>query len=185
MPPERCFGIGVGEVRQAHQRHVALDDLGALRARWRGSPPAQAELDVAAHREPGKDAVLLEDHAAVRARARRSARRRAAPGRRWADEAADDVEQRRLAAARRADDRDELALATSRSTSSTTRIGPRAVGKSTPTSSKRMRVRATAVIADGRTAHAIRSCQATSRRVAARSTRSIARAIRPMQMMPT
>jgi hypothetical protein len=33
--------------------------------------------------------------------------------------------------------------------------------------------------------HAIRSCQATSRRVAARSTRSIASAMKPMQMMPT
>ena len=80
---------------------------------------------------------------------------------------------------------------TSRSTPSTTRIGPAAVGKSTPTSSKRRRTTSLIRLIIGRVSsciagpQAIRSCQATSRRVAKRSTRSIASAIRPMQMMPT
>ena len=79
----------------------------------------------------------------------------------------------------------------SRSTPSTTRIGPLAVGKSTPTSSKRRRTTSLIGAIIGRVSicmrapQAIRSCQATSRRVAARSARSIASAIRPMQMMPT
>ena len=100
-------------------------------------------------------------------------------------EAADDVHHRRLAAARRADDRDELAVADLEVTSSTTRIGPPpAVGKrDRDTLLERDAHRRCGARQSRR--HAMRSCQATSRRVAARSARSIDSAIKPMQMMPT
>jgi hypothetical protein len=90
----------VGEVGEAHQRQVAVDDRVAARRVLAVGGEAQAELDVAAHREPGKDAVLLEDDAAVGPGAldRRVVEQDDAARR--LDEAADHVHQRRLAAAR-------------------------------------------------------------------------------------
>ena len=75
------------------------------------APPAQAEADVFAHGEPRENAVLLEDEDAARVRAvHRLAFDEHLAARRL-EEAADDVEQRRFAAAGRADEADELALA--------------------------------------------------------------------------
>ena len=67
MPPDSVLRAGVGEIRQAHQPHVALADrralLGRRRCGWRASCRPKAMLCL--HRQPGKDAVFLEDHAAV------------------------------------------------------------------------------------------------------------------------
>src|SRR5215470_18809268 len=66
------------------------------------------ESDVIEHRAPGKGGFLLEHHADRRMRSPHDLSRDPHPTVVVADQAADDVEQRRLAAARRADDRNEL-----------------------------------------------------------------------------
>ena len=171
----------VGEIAQAHQRHVAAADLGALGCRNAVRRELQAELDVAAHGEPREHAVLLEDHAAIRARPgdRPAVEQHGAAARR--DEAGDQVHQRRLAAARGADDGDEFAGSDVEADVVDHAHRPGRGGK----------VDLHMVEADARRrrghrgAHAMRSCQATSRRLAARSSRSIVSAIRPIEMMPT
>jgi hypothetical protein len=102
--------IRVGERAQARELKRFTDQpLGRLRI---GPAPLQAERDVVADREPRKARVVLEDDAdalrdaALDARAVEhdvALRRRLQSG--------DDLEQRRLAAARRADDREEFAAA--------------------------------------------------------------------------
>ena len=80
------------------------------RSSARDARALQPEQDVLAHREPGKQRVFLEHDAAIDARAGDAAAvdQHLAFG---GEKAADDIEQRALAAARRTDDRDELALA--------------------------------------------------------------------------
>ena len=94
-----------GEAGETEQRA-----RGALALAERGMPlHLQAELDVLAHRLPGKQRILLKHHAAVGAGA---VHRLAVDGddaRGRLEEAGDRVEQRRLSAAGGTDDRDELA----------------------------------------------------------------------------
>jgi hypothetical protein len=96
---------------------LELQQAGEAEERARRGLPAvlalalhlESELDVAAHRLPGKQRVLLEHHAAIGARpVDRLAvdRDRSAGG---LEKSGDSVEQGRLAAARWPDDRHELA----------------------------------------------------------------------------
>src|SRR5919201_2526130 len=101
--------IVIAEIGEAGHLELALHyrlDLGAGHA-LRLEPPG----DVAGHGLPREERELLEHHAAVGSRAAHVApvdADRAAVG---GNEAAHDVEERALAAADRADDGDELALA--------------------------------------------------------------------------
>ena len=79
--------------------------LAAASPLWRG-PNAM----FSPHGQPGKQRVVLEHHAAVAARAGDRVVVDATLARRWLLEAGDDAQQRRLAAARGADQADELAL---------------------------------------------------------------------------
>src|SRR5262245_57726278 len=91
-----------------HEPYVLIDDAIALRARHAllGEPKA----DVAAHSEPGEQRIALEHDAAIRPRpADGPAPQAQATGGRM-QEAADEIEQRALAATARSDDRDEFAL---------------------------------------------------------------------------
>ena len=99
----------LGEVGQPDE----LEQLERLRAPLRLADPVQAErqLDVALHRAPLEQPRRLEGDAVVLVQAR-AARRLAVDQHRALarlDEVGDDPQQRRLAAARRADQRDELA----------------------------------------------------------------------------
>ena len=91
---------------------VPLGERSRLFAVAAGDAPVQggAEHDVLGHRPPRQQQVLLEHVADVAGRAGDfpAVEENTARGR--ADESRDDVEQRALAAARGADDRDELAL---------------------------------------------------------------------------
>ena len=97
----------MAESVQADQRHERLRTLQAL------APSDACELErkrnVVSDSAPGKRRLFLEHHADRRMRAgyRRAGDSDVAVV--VADQAADDVEQRRLAAPRRPDDRDELA----------------------------------------------------------------------------
>ena len=101
----RILGL---EARQSHQLDVLARPAPALGRRH--AQLLQAELDVPLDRPPGKQRELLEDHGGGRlSRVSRPLGRlevHLALGRR--EEAAHDVEQRRLAAAGGAEQRDEL-----------------------------------------------------------------------------
>jgi hypothetical protein len=70
----------------------------------------ERECDVVDHRAPGKRRLFLEHHAECRVRAGNGFATDANAPLELGRQAADDVEERRLSAARRPDDRDELAL---------------------------------------------------------------------------
>ena len=99
-------------VLEAGQTDLADEGIGDLVALRLGHAAlAQAEGDVLAHGQPGKQRVGLEHHAAVGARAGHlaSVEHHASAGR--AIEAGDDAQQRGLAAAGRAEDGDEVVVA--------------------------------------------------------------------------
>src|SRR6266850_1409857 len=103
-------GIVVAEVAEIHHLQVALDSGVDLRARR--ALGLEAPADVAGHGAPGEKRELLEHHAAVRAGAvDLLAVHPDAAAALGLDEAAKDVQEGALAAAARADDGDELALA--------------------------------------------------------------------------
>src|SRR5438105_15081014 len=70
----------------------------------------QPELDVAPYRVPRKQRVVLEHHAALGARSRDRAAIERYDAARWQLQTGQHIEHRCLAAARRADDHEELAL---------------------------------------------------------------------------
>ena len=99
-------------VLEAAQAHLGNEELAALLLVGLAHAAfAQAEADVLRHREPGKERVALEHHAAVGARAidALAVEQHLAGGRKV--EPRDDAQQRRLAAARGAEDGDEVVLA--------------------------------------------------------------------------
>src|SRR5437762_6170704 len=103
-------GIVVAEVAQVHHLQVLAD--GGVDLRARRALGLEAPGDVAGHGAPGEKRELLEHHAAVRAGAADLlAVHPAAAAALGLDEAADHVQVGALAAAARADDGDELALA--------------------------------------------------------------------------
>ena len=193
MPPERCFGIVVGEVGRGPSAP------GSARRSRRGAPAWRA---LARRRRPNSMLPRTVSHGKTPYSWKITPRSGPGPSTgasssrtcaaRRLDEAADDVHQRRLAAARGADDRDELALADVEADAVDDAHRP---GRGREVDADVVEAKANDVAhqADHRQGverrhrgpQAIRSCQATSRRVAARSARSIASAIRPMQMMPT
>ena len=169
----------VGKVSQAHQGQIALHDRLALLRRHATRGQAQAEFDIAAHRQPGEDAIFLEDHAAVLAGAGDCLAVEQDATLAGQHEATEQIHQGRLAATRGADDRDKFALGDLQIDAVDHPHLAAGGGE----------VDADAFEADARggqgAAHASRSCQATRRWLAARSSMSISKAIRPMQMMPT
>ena len=190
MPPDRCFGIVVGEVGQAHQRHVASTisarSAAGVRVGARACSPNSMLPRTVSHGKTPYSWKITPRSGPGPATGWPSSRTR--PARRL-DEAADDVHQGRLAAARRADDRDELALADleadavdhahrpGRGREVDRRRRRSGCAPARPTRLRSARQRIIGVQSrcreqspwSGRAAHAIRSCQATSRRVAARS----------------
>src|SRR5256712_3630932 len=103
-------GIVVAEVAEVHHLQVLAD--GGVDLRARRALGLEAPGDVAGYGAPGKKRELLEHHAAVRAGAADLlAVHPDAAAALGLDEAADDVQESALAAAARADDGDELALA--------------------------------------------------------------------------
>ena len=103
--------IALGERMHAGEReHLGHARVDALVT---GLPLLQSERDVLAHRHVGKERVILEHHADV-ARARRQVVDRLAAdthsARRRLNETGDHAQRRRLAATRRAEQDDELAL---------------------------------------------------------------------------
>ena len=109
MPPDSCHGMCV-----AKSDSLTSASISALRARRRCLVPTlqlQRQLDVAFDGAPLEQAALLEGHAVVLVEAglmRRLAVDDQLAGRRL-DQVGDQAQQRRLAAARRPDQRDELA----------------------------------------------------------------------------
>jgi len=106
--PRQLERIGILETLEADELDLvsrAVDHLSLAH----GALGLDAEDDVAEDRAPREQAGLLEHHGAIGARLRDLApvEREGSGGDR--DEAVDRVEERRLAAARRADDREELA----------------------------------------------------------------------------
>jgi hypothetical protein len=101
----------VCEIGQAHQRHVAVANRISLAGRDTVRVERQAERDVLAHGQPREHAIVLEDDAPIGTGTgdRLAVQQHAA--RRRLHEACDDIHHRRLAAARRADDGDEFAIA--------------------------------------------------------------------------
>ena len=94
----------------------SMNSLGGVVALLCGGSPRDAGRSrCSAHRQPGKQRVVLEHHAAVAAGTgdRLALHRRTSPRGRLL-EAGDDAQQRRLAAARGADQADELAFASMR-----------------------------------------------------------------------
>ena len=92
------------EAVEPDERHVPRDDLAPLLSR----PVREPESDVVAHREPRKDAGLLEDEDSLLRRARHALAVDLDRPRRRLLEAGDAVQERRLAAPRRPDDGEEL-----------------------------------------------------------------------------
>ena len=58
------FRIGIGEVGKTHEFEIVLADRFTFRRRNMIGLEVQAERDVLLDRQPGENAVLLEDHAA-------------------------------------------------------------------------------------------------------------------------
>src|SRR5690606_32754964 len=139
----------------------------------------QAEGDVLLDGEPGEYAVFLEDHAALGARSanRRSVQQDPAPRR--LDEAREHAQHRRLAAARRPDDRDELLVTDLEAHVVDHLERPARCGE---LDAHLLEAHARLLLCNGR-AHAMRSCHETRRRATARRARSIASAMKPMQMI--
>ena len=114
-PPESCDGMPPREPLELHQLEQlvhALLDL-APRPGARARPHAQAERDVLEHGHVAEQRVVLEHEADARGRARCARwrpRRRTSTCPRRRLEPGDDAQQRRLARARRAEQRDQLAL---------------------------------------------------------------------------
>src|SRR6266850_1698156 len=103
-------GVVVAEVAEVHHLQVLAD--GGIDLRARRALGLEAPADVAGHGAPGEKRELLEHHAAVRAGAvYLLAVHPDAAAALGLDEAAEDVQEGALAAAARADDGDELALA--------------------------------------------------------------------------
>jgi hypothetical protein len=97
-------------VAHLHEVEIVHRPVVALGARLRPRTPCRPRADVVVDGQPRQQRVVLEHDRAVGSRARSprgppGGRRRRSPG-----QAGDDVEQRRLAAAGMADDRDVLAL---------------------------------------------------------------------------
>jgi hypothetical protein len=108
-PARQLVDGAVAEGLEADQRQLLVGEPVALDAA--DAAHAQAERDVVAHREPGHQRVLLEHHAAIRTGPDdRPAVEQDLAARRQ-QEAGDAVEQRRLAAARRAEGDQEVAVA--------------------------------------------------------------------------
>ena len=104
MPPESSAGYARLESLEADERDVPRDDLAPIAL----GPVGEAEADVVAHREPREDAGLLEDEDAFPRRARHPLAVDLDRARRCLLEAGDAVQERRLPAARRPDDGEEL-----------------------------------------------------------------------------
>ena len=100
-------GIAVLETVEPDQRDEMPRALGALGARH--ADELEREGDVVDHRAPGKGRFLLEHHADRFVRAGNGLAGDADHALVMAEQPADDVEQSRLAAAGRADDREEFA----------------------------------------------------------------------------
>ena len=107
MPPESCDGMMALEAGETDERHVLARAPHALLARH--TRDLERKGDVLLDRAPGKGRLLLEHHAdrGVRTGDRLAFDDDAAFV--LIDQSADDVEQRRLAAARRSDDRQHFA----------------------------------------------------------------------------
>ena len=182
------------ETAEAHHVDVGGDDLLAL-----GLGQAlllEPEFDVLRHRQPGKERVGLEDHAAVGAGSAHLAavEEHAAAGR--PVEPGDDAQQRRLPAAGRAEDGDEIVcrhgqirrlerlhrLATAPAWKDARNIldeelGGRGLARRAPLSA-----RAKLGVALGQESHANRHGNRT--RFTALNRKSDTRPMRPMTMMP-
>ncbi|MNI70606.1 hypothetical protein D3C73_1264280 [compost metagenome] len=105
-PAGQLFGVVVGKAAQAHFVHVVIDDVLALRRRH--ATPLEAELDVLAHRQPREQRVALEHHAAVRAGAFDLLAANVNLTRGRFGQAGGEIQQARLAAARRPHQHSEL-----------------------------------------------------------------------------
>ena len=107
-PARQLVDRALGIILQSDEAQLLERDLAALGGRHAAHP--QAELDVGRDVEPGHQRMLLEDDAAVGAGTddRAAVELDRAVGRR--EEAGNAIEQRRLAAARRADGDDEFAV---------------------------------------------------------------------------
>ena len=183
----------VGEVGEAHQRHVAVADRVALGGRRAVRRELQAERDVlprtVSHGKTPYSWKITPRSGPGPATGLPSSSTRPGVG---FTKPRDDVHHRRLAAARRADDRRRTRRRGSRTRRRRRRASARARGReldrhaveddadarSAPT---RVDVRLLAAASLMRSGPARRRGGAST----ARSTRSIASAIRPMQMMPT
>ena len=107
IPPESRSGYWSSKASSPAEREQgARHALALVRA---DSLHLQPELDVLAHRLPGKQRVLLEHHAAIGAGARDGLAIHPHPPAARRTEARDGVQQRGFAAARGADDGNELA----------------------------------------------------------------------------
>ena len=109
MPPESCDGIAVLEAAEAEE----AEEVPRLAPALGGADAAHLErvLDVLERRAPREERVLLEDVGDLRVRPGHAGRVDEGLAAGGLGQAADDVEQHRLAAAARADERDELAPA--------------------------------------------------------------------------
>ncbi|MNQ66294.1 hypothetical protein D3C85_807840 [compost metagenome] len=105
-PAGQLLGVVVGKAAQAHFVHVVIDDVLALRRRH--ATPLEAELDVLPHRQPREQRVALEHHAAVRAGAFDLLAANVNLTRGRFGQAGGEIQQARLAAARRPHQHSEL-----------------------------------------------------------------------------
>ena len=111
MPPEISPGRFCAAAREADQRQRRIGARLELRlVLGRGEHALDREVDVLEAGEPGQQRMVLEHHRALRARAADLAVGAQQDALRRRGQAGDQVQQRRLAAARVADQRDELAL---------------------------------------------------------------------------
>ena len=104
----QLLGVVVGETRQADFIDVVIDDLLALRRRHAAT--LEAELDVLPHGQPREQRVALEHHAAIRAGALHLLTADVDLSFRGLIQAGREVQQTRLAAARRPDQHRELLI---------------------------------------------------------------------------
>ncbi|MNZ94607.1 hypothetical protein D3C78_1137200 [compost metagenome] len=102
----QLLGVVVGKAAQAHFVDVVIDDVLALRRRH--AAPLEAELDVLAHRQPREQRVALEHHAAIRTGAFHLLAADVNLARGRFGQAGGEVQQARLAAARRPHQHSEL-----------------------------------------------------------------------------